>query len=324
VFSIPQPPPSYVPGFSYAQSYTYGPTVLTGPRLAGGGYLASYNVNSFAAEDAQRDGRMAGPRFVSIQLPPPPAATPRPVSSPGPSPWVPTFAVDRRGRVRTVNGGTGTSVSHTTQAVAVARTPTARGGWVAAADGGVFAFGDALYYGSMGGRHLNRPIVGLAATPTGHGYWLVASDGGVFSFGDAHFYGSTGAIRLNRPILAMAASPTGMGYRFVASDGGVFDFGDAHFYGSTGGAPPPAPVTGMATTPDGRGYWLATLGGEVYAFGDANYAGNIGAPVTAACIGIVAAPGGYRLVDSRGNVFWRGKTHGRIRISSATPLVAAG
>jgi len=34
--------------------------------------------------------------------------------------------------------------------------------------------------GSMGGIHLNQPIVGMASTPDGNGYWLVASDGGIF------------------------------------------------------------------------------------------------------------------------------------------------
>ncbi len=34
------------------------------------------------------------------------------------------------------------------------------GYWEVAADGGVFAFGDAGYYGSMGGQHLNQPVVG--------------------------------------------------------------------------------------------------------------------------------------------------------------------
>ena len=61
-----------------------------------------------------------------------------------------------------------------------------------ASDGGVFNFGDAGFYGSMGGTPLNKPIVGMAATPDGKGYWLVASDGGIFSFGDAGFYGSEG------------------------------------------------------------------------------------------------------------------------------------
>ena len=60
------------------------------------------------------------------------------------------------------------------------------------ADGGIFAFGDAGFYGSTGAHRLNQPIVGMAATPDGKGYWLVASDGGIFAFGDAGFYGSPG------------------------------------------------------------------------------------------------------------------------------------
>ena len=73
-----------------------------------------------------------------------------------------------------------------------------------ARDGGVFTFGGAPYYGSMGGKVLNRPIVGMAPTPDGRGYWLVAADGGIFAFGDAGFYGSTGAMALQAPIVGMA------------------------------------------------------------------------------------------------------------------------
>ena len=73
-----------------------------------------------------------------------------------------------------------------------------------ASDGGIFSYGDAVFYGSTGAITLNKPIVGMAPTPDGKGYWLVASDGGVFSFGDATFYGSTGAITLDQPIVGMA------------------------------------------------------------------------------------------------------------------------
>ncbi|MDA8081194.1 MAG: hypothetical protein M0Z96_06245, partial [Actinomycetota bacterium] len=66
------------------------------------------------------------------------------------------------------------------------------GYWEVASDGGIFSFGDATFYGSMGGHSLNKPIVGIATTPDGKGYWEVASDGGIFSFGDATFYGSMG------------------------------------------------------------------------------------------------------------------------------------
>jgi len=56
---------------------------------------------------------------------------------------------------------------------------------------GIFTFGDAPFLGSMGGHHLNAPVVAMAATPSGLGYWLVAADGGIFSYGDAAFDGST-------------------------------------------------------------------------------------------------------------------------------------
>ena len=69
-----------------------------------------------------------------------------------------------------------------------------------AADGGVFTFGDAQFYGSTGGEHLDKPVVGMASNPDGNGYWLVAGDGGVFSFGDAHFHGSTVGLNLDKPV----------------------------------------------------------------------------------------------------------------------------
>ena len=39
---------------------------------------------------------------------------------------------------------------------------------MAASDGGVFSFCEP-FYGSMGGTHLNQPVVGMAATPDGRG-----------------------------------------------------------------------------------------------------------------------------------------------------------
>jgi ribosomal protein L24E len=77
--------------------------------------------------------------------------------------------------------------------VGIAATANGRGYWMVASDGGIFAFGNARFYGSTGTARINRPIVGIAATADGRGYWMVASDGGVFGFGDAHFYGSASA-----------------------------------------------------------------------------------------------------------------------------------
>ncbi len=86
--------------------------------------------------------------------------------------------------------------------------PTTRPGTSAgyrsvAADGGVFSFGDASFFGSTGAFELNKPIVGMASTPDGRGYWLVGADGGVFSFGDASFFGSTANDPLSAPIVGI-------------------------------------------------------------------------------------------------------------------------
>ena len=45
----------------------------------------------------------------------------------------------------------------------MAATPTAHGYWLVAADGGIFAFGDARFYGSTGSTKLTQPIVGMAS-----------------------------------------------------------------------------------------------------------------------------------------------------------------
>jgi hypothetical protein len=47
----------------------------------------------------------------------------------------------------------------------MARTPTGAGYWLVAQDGGIFAFGDAGFYGSTGAIKLNKPVNGMAALP---------------------------------------------------------------------------------------------------------------------------------------------------------------
>ena len=51
-----------------------------------------------------------------------------------------------------------------------------------ASDGGIFAYGDAGFFGSAGGIQLNKPVVGMATDVATGGYWLVASDGGIFAY----------------------------------------------------------------------------------------------------------------------------------------------
>ncbi|HZQ27551.1 MAG TPA: polysaccharide deacetylase family protein, partial [Acidimicrobiales bacterium] len=171
-------------------------------------------------------------------------------------------------------GWPGTQLVSNTAIVGAAATATGHGAWVAASDGGVFAFGDAVFAGSLGGRLLNQAVVGMAATPSGRGYWLVAADGGVFAFGDAVFAGSLGGRLLNQVVVGMAATPSGRGYWLVAADGGVFAFGDAVFHGS-GAGKVTAGVVSLVVAPDGQGYWLVSSDGAVLARGGAPAVGSL-------------------------------------------------
>ncbi len=123
---------------------------------------------------------------------------------------------------------------------------------MAAADGGVFSFGEP-FLGSMGGRHLNAPIVGMAATPDGARLLAGGSDGGVFSFGDAAL------LRLDRgPAPQQADRGHGRHARRAAATG---------WWPPTAGSSPSAtpastarpaairlnkPIVGMAATADGQ------------------------------------------------------------------------
>jgi hypothetical protein len=112
--------------------------------------------------------------------------------------------------VPSVIGGSQTPMAKAASNSMIAQDPSGSGYWLAAADGGVFAFGGAQFYGSMAGKHLNTPIVGIESTPDGGGYWLVASDGGTFAFGDAQFLGSMAGTHLNGQVVGIA-SPSGSG-----------------------------------------------------------------------------------------------------------------
>jgi hypothetical protein len=200
------------------------------------------------------------------------------------------------------------SLAANAQFVGMAVTPDSKGYWLAGADGGVFAYGDAGFFGSAGALPLNQPIVAIAATPDGQGYWLVASDGGVFAYGDAGFYGSMGGRPLNALVNGIASTPDGKGYWLVAGDGGVFAFGDATFYGSA--STPAAPVgtiTGIAPAGGGHGYWLVGATGLVLSYGDAENFGSVPNDLEGGSYidGIAATPdsGGYWLVGTDGGVF---------------------
>src|SRR5207249_3078246 len=112
-----------------------------------------------------------------------------------------------------------------------AASPSGNGNWLVASDGGVFAFGDAVFYGSMGGITLNQPVVGVAAPRDGSGYWLIGADGAVFAFAGARFWGSAANSPPALPVVAVAATRSGRGYWLAAADGQVVPFGDAAHLG---------------------------------------------------------------------------------------------
>jgi hypothetical protein len=158
----------------------------------------------------------------------------------------------------------------------------AQGYWLVGGDGGVFAFGDASFFGSLAGVRLNRPVVGIAATPTGKGYWLVAGDGGVFSFGDASFEGSTGGCyaidNCNVDASALAPTPSGKGYWIAFVNGAVFPYGDAgHSKGDAQGALSRGERAVAVASAGSAGYWVATDAGRIFSFGDAQSHGDLGA-----------------------------------------------
>jgi hypothetical protein len=225
--------------------------------------------------------------------------------------------------------------------------PGQQGYWLVGSDGGVFSFGAASFFGSMGGKSLNEPIVGMADTPGGGGYWLVASDGGVFAFGNAGFYGSIPALglspvdspilpRLNAPIVGIVPSHDGRGYLLVAADGGVFAFGDAQFEGSCPGIGGCFGGTGIAdvmTDGSGNGYWVVSYNGDVRAFGDAvNYGEPASflpyASIVRSGVGTPSGSGYWILfsdgeIYSYGNATYFGGPFGQIQFSHPAEAIFA-
>jgi len=111
--------------------------------------------------------------------------------------------------------------------VGVASSPTGHGYWLVAADGGMFSFGDAGYFGSIPqvlppGRRLDAPVTDMI--PQGNGYLLVAIDGGIFTFGQSRFHGSLGG-HGQRDIVAATVLPDRSGYLILQSSGTLTAFG---------------------------------------------------------------------------------------------------
>jgi len=198
-------------------------------------------------------------------------------------------------------------------------TASGQGYLLVAADGGVFAFGDAKFYGSAAGLELAAPVVGISIQADG--YWLAAADGGVFAYGTIPFHGSAGSLNLVAPIVDIDANDAD-GYRLVGVDGGVFGFGDVEFYGSLGTDSTAGDIVGIAVHEGG--YWLAAAGGTVTGFGTANTE-NLGlAEGQAALVDVGSTPEGDYVVifgelspATEGEVFVRGLSASRLAIWDA-------
>ena len=150
------------------------------------------------------------------------------------------------------------------------------------ADGGVFAFGDARFLGSLAGAPLASPVVGISNVPSA-GYRLVQADGSTSAFGAAvGTSGPTGAT-------AVGIAPLGVAGAWVAtSAGGIATVGTATSAGQVSG-PLAAPVSGIAST-GGPGYVLCARDGGVFTFGNAAFAGSMGGrPLNAPVVGIATS-----------------------------------
>ena len=139
------------------------------------------------------------------------------VAPPGPAPMPPLTGIEKptSGRYGMLNA----------PIVAIIRTNSGNGYTMVGADGGTFAYGDAVYLGSLANIKLSAPIIDATYTPDGDGLVLVGTDGGVFCFGSAIYFGSMGGKKLAGPVVSIAMSPHGNGYWLTGADGGVFAFG---------------------------------------------------------------------------------------------------
>jgi hypothetical protein len=140
--------------------------------------------------------------------------------------------------------------------VGMASTPTGAGYWLAAADGRVFGFGDAVVHSAAAAQIVNQiqgqapggRVVDIEASPETGGFWLLGVDGGVFSFGPP-FHGSVPARRVQTTAVELRVSEGGAGYYIAAADGALFAFGDADRRRERSGRSEDAGVVDIALRP---------------------------------------------------------------------------
>jgi hypothetical protein len=152
----------------------------------------------------------------------------------------------------------------------VAIVPSDDGGgyFMVAADGGVFAFGDATFAGSCPGiGTCPGSAVSVLPDADGRGYWLVTSVGDVYAFGDAPYLGAPGATP--SPITSALHTLDGEGYWILTADGSVYAYGDAPYLDGDSGATAADHAAAIFAPEDYGGYWIVTADGAVSSFGTA-------------------------------------------------------
>ena len=193
---------------------------------------------------------------------------------------------------------------------------TDNGYWLVGADGGIFTFGTAGFWGSDAGRHPGDPAVGMTmgAVPSGGGN----SSGGYFvahRSGEVDFFPSNGsgspepaaAAQAGLSVVGISANLAQPDYYFMATaDGRVLVGGGASSYGDASHLKLDAPIVGIAASNAGHGYWLVGRDGGVFSFGAAAFHGSaVPLHLSSPVVGIIDTPddGGYWLVTAAGGVY---------------------
>jgi hypothetical protein len=172
--------------------------------------------------------------------------------------------------------GSGLPQSLNAPIVGMVPSATGHGYFLVAADGGVFAFGDASFAGSCPGiGGCSGSAVAVLPDASGKGYWVATSTGSVYAFGDAGYFGAPGP--QTSPITSAVATPSGQGYYVLDADGQVCAYGDARGLGGipSGDVGGFDPATAVFVTSDGGGYWVVSALGKVYPFGTAPTDGDV-------------------------------------------------
>ena len=122
--------------------------------------------------------------------------------------------------------------------VGMAPTPDGQGYWFVASDGGVFAFGDAPFYGSVGGVPHQVPGRGHRQhRPPASGYWFTNDNGAVSAFGNATYWGSAPQV-LNKPVVGMARRPAAASFGASTYPSGSYGYDVSNYQCAK---PPPRP-----------------------------------------------------------------------------------